>query len=244
MAESWRAKAKRYARGDFTKAELMGAVGVLLVDQAIDIATFGRLSQLKGKAFVRVALPLVKRGGMMAARMAGGAVVTTGGTGLGVGRLLMRNPYLVGGAAIYVGYQERERIKQLLDQGYEFIEERLPTPSPPSPGPLPGVEEVIYGGMAARPVSEFIGAPPRIPKGFDPMTFVRRKRKPSKFNKAVSAGMKVVKRAKRYGGKGKIKPAKSVFAMVTRLASAKKKKKKAPKSGLRRRVWNAMKGLR
>jgi len=232
MAESWRAKAKRYARGDFTKAELMGAVGVLLVDQAIDIATFGRLSQLKGKAFVRVALPSVKRGGMMAARMAGGAVVTTGGTGLGVGRLLMRNPYLVGGAAIYVGYQERERIKQLLDQGYEFIEERLPTPSPPSlPSPsIPGVEEIIMG--AGRPGISVI------PPAF------KRPRRPSSFNKAVSAGMKVVKRAKRYGGKGKIKPAKKAFTLVTKLASAKKKKKKAPKSGIRRRIWNAMKGLR
>ena len=240
MAESWRAKAKRYARGDFTNAELKIIIGGMLADQVIDVATFGAVSRLKGKAFVRVALPLVKRAGMMAGR----AVVSTGGTGLGVGRLVMRNPYLLGGAAIYVGYQERERIKQLLDQGYEFVEERLPTPSPPPSSGIPGVEEIIIGGMARRPVSEFIGAPPQIPKGFDPMTFVRRKRKPSKFNKAVSAGMKVVKRAKRYGGKGKIKPAKSVFAMVTRLASAKKKKKKAPKSGIRRRIWNAMKGLR
>jgi hypothetical protein len=71
MAESWRAKAKRYSRGDFTKAELMGAVGVLLVDQAIDIATFGRLSQLKGKAFARVALPLVRKGTVAGARIPG-----------------------------------------------------------------------------------------------------------------------------------------------------------------------------
>ena len=127
MAESWRAKAKRYARGDFTNAELKIIIGGMLADQVIDVATFGAVSRLKGKAFVRVALPLVKRAGMMAGR----AVVSTGGTGLGVGRLVMRNPYLLGGAAIYVGYQERERIKQLLDQGYEFVEERLPTPSPP-----------------------------------------------------------------------------------------------------------------
>ena len=241
MAESWQAKAKRYARGDFTKAELMGAIGVLLIDQAIDVATFGRLSKLKGKAFVRVALPIIRRAVPIALR---GTAMAAPRVGASVGMLALRHPYIAAGAAIYVGYHERERIKQLLDQGYDIIEERLPTPSLPSPGPIPGVEEIITGGMARRPVSEFIGAPPRIPTGFDPMTFVRRKRKPSAFNKAVSAGMKVVKRAKRYGGKGKIKPAKSVFAMVTRLASAKKKKKKAPKSGLRRRIWNAMKGLR
>lgn len=70
------------------------------------------------------------------------------------------------------------------------------------------------------------------------------KRKASAFNKAVSAGMKVIKKAKTYGGKGKIKPAKKAFTLVTKLAAAKKKKKKAPKSGLRRSIWNAMKGLR
>ena len=71
-----------------------------------------------------------------------------------------------------------------------------------------------------------------------------RKRAASKFNKAVSAGMKVVKKTTTYGGKGKIKPVKKAFSVVVKLAAAKKKKKKAPKSGIRRKIWNAMKGLR
>jgi len=69
-------------------------------------------------------------------------------------------------------------------------------------------------------------------------------RKPSSFNKAVSAGMRVVKKSTSYGGKGVIKPAQKAFSVVVKLASAKKKKKKAPKSGIRRKIWNAMKGLR
>ncbi len=229
MAESWQAKAKRYARGDFTNAELKILLGGMVADQVIDIATYGRLSQLKGRAFVRVALPLVKRAGMMAAR----GMASTAGTGLGVGRLVMRNPYLLGAAAIYVGYQERERIKQLLDQGYEFVEERLPTPSLPSlptpgiPRPsIPGVEEIILGGPAALPFGEL------------------RPKRPSSFNKAVSQGMKAVKKSTSYGKKGTIKPAKKAFSVVVKLAAAKKKKKKAPKSGIRRKIWNAMKGLR
>ena len=231
MAESWRAKAKRYARGDFTKAELMGALGIMLVDQAIDIATFGRLSQLKGKAFVRVALPLITR----AVPLAGRAALSVGGTGLGVGRLVMRNPYILGAAAIYVGYQERERIKQLLDQGYEFVEERLPTPSlpsPPSPS-IPGVEEIITSGMlpGVSVIPPAFGRP-------------KRPRKSSTFNKAVKAGMLAVKKSTSYGKKGTISPAKKAFSVVVKLASAKKKKKKAPKSGIRRKIWNAMKGLR
>jgi len=135
------------------------------------------------------------------------------------------------GAVIYVAVTEREKIRTLLEQGYDVIEERLPTPSlPPSPGipspSIPGVEEILLGGPAAMP-------------------FVKlRPRRPSAFNKAVSAGMKAVKKSTSYGGKGKIKPAKKAFSVVVKLASAKKKKKKAPKSGIRRRIWNAMKGLR
>jgi len=241
MAEGWRAKANRYARGDFTNAELKVLLGGMVVDQVIDIATYGRLSQLKGKAFKAVVVPIIRRGVPIALRGTAMAPARLGGS---AAMLAMRHPYIAGAAAIYVGYRERERIKQLLDQGYEIVEERLPAPSPePQPG-IPGVEEIITGGIASRPVSEFMGRPTAKRRDFDPSIMLRRARKPSKFNKAVSAGMKVVKRAKRYGGKGKIKPAKSVFAMVTRIASAKKKKKKAPKSGLRRRIWNAMKGYK
>ena len=222
MAESWRAKANRYARGDFTKAELMGAVGVLLVDQAIDIATFGRLSKLKGKAFVRVALPLLRKAGVAGARAVPGIART-------VGMIALRHPYVAAGAAIYVGVTEREKIRTLLEQGYDIIEERLPTPSPPPmPSPsIPGVEEIILGGPAALPFGKLLPS-----------------RRPSAFNKAVSAGMKTLKKDKSYGGKGKIKPAKKAFSVVVKLAAAKKKKKKAPKSGIRRKIWNAMKGLR
>jgi len=77
-----------------------------------------------------------------------------------------------------------------------------------------------------------------------PFAATRARRRPSSFNKAVSAGMKAVKKSTSYGGKGIIKPATKVFALVTKLASAKKKKRKAPKSGIRRKIWNAMKGLR
>jgi hypothetical protein len=231
MAESWQAKAKRYARGDFTKAELMGAIGVLLIDQAIDVATFGRLSKLKGKAFVRVALPIIRRAGGIALRGTMMAPVTAAGSAR---MLALRHPYLTGAAAIYVGYTERERIKQLLDQGYDIVEERLPTPSlPPSPG-IPGVEEIITErGMAAT-----LPIPP-----LPPLSRLQRRR-PSTFNKAIKAGMAAVKKSKSYGGVGKISPANKAFSVVVKLAAAKKKKKKAPKSGIRRKIWAAMKGYR
>jgi len=221
-----------------TRKQLEHAVAVLALDKGVDLVTGGRLNKLTKKVLLATAKRLVP--------FAGRAALSVGGAAVGASRILMTNPYVLGATAVYVGYQERERIKQLLDQGYEFVEERIPTPSlPTSPRPsIPGVEEILVGGQMI-PKPPFIPSPPRLTKRErDFAVGLRRTRKPSSFNKAVSAGMKVVKRAKRYGGKGKIKPAKSVFAMVTRLASAKKKKKKAPKSGIRRSIWNAMKGLR
>lgn len=203
-----------------TKKQLEIAVGILALDKGVDLVTGGRLNKLTKRLLIATAKRLVP--------IAGRAGVSVAGTALGMSRLAMLNPYVLGATAIYVGYHERERIKQLLDQGYEIIEERLPTPSLPSlptpgiPRPsIPGVEEIILGGPAALPM---------------------RPRKPSSFNKAVSQGMQAIRKDKTYGGKGQIKPSKKAFSVVVKMAAAKKKKKKAPKSGLRRRIWNAMRG--
>jgi len=208
-----------------TKKQLEIAVGILAFDKGVDLITGGRLNKLTKKVLVATGKRLIP--------FAGRAGLSVAGTAVGMSRLAMLNPYVLGATAIYVGYHERERIKQLLDQGYEIIEERLPTPSLPSlptpgiPRPsIPGVEEIILGGPAALPFSKL------------------RPRRPSSFNKAVSQGMQAVKKSTSYGGKGKIKPAKKAFSVVVKMAAAKKKKKKAPKSGIRRLIWNAMKGLR
>jgi len=88
--------------------------------------------------------------------------------------------------------------------------------------------QTIDMAVAAQPVS-FETVKPEI-----------RKRVMSKFNKAVKTGMAVVKKSTSYGGKGKIKPAKKAFSVVVKLASARRRGKKAPKSGIRRKIWNAM----
>jgi len=201
-----------------TKKQLIIAVTALALDKGVDLATGGALNKMTKKAIVAVGRTLLP--------IAGRAGLSVGGTALGVSRLAMLNPYVLGATAIYVGYHERERIKMLLDQGYEIVQEQ----APPVARELlqvtePGRAELL-AGIGARPIT------------------TRLTRRPSKFNKAVSAGMKALKKAPTYGGKGKIKPAKKAFALVVKLASAKMKKKKAPKSGIRRRIWNAMKGLR
>ena len=70
MAESVTARAKRYAKGDFTKRELTTISGLLLADKAIDLATFGRLNKLSATALKRVVIPAVSVTGRIAGRAA------------------------------------------------------------------------------------------------------------------------------------------------------------------------------
>lgn len=63
-----------------------------------------------------------------------------------------------------------------------------------------------------------------------PITSVPRKKK-SKFNKAVSVGMKAVKASKAYGPKGKITGAKRAFSAVTKIASKIRRGLKVSRTG-------------
>jgi len=206
---------------------------ILATGAAIDFLLEGKFANPIARAIKTAARRAIPAIGMATGR----AGISVAGTALGATRLLMANPYILGGTAIYVAVTEREKIRSLLEQGYEIVEERLPTPSLPSPPSrpgIPGVEEIITSSM----VPPFMARPPLPPSAR------LRSRRLSAFNRAVSAGMKAIKKSTSYGGKGKIKPAKKAFSVVVKLASAKKKKKKAPKSGIRRKIWNAMKGLR
>jgi len=76
------------------------------------------------------------------------------------------------------------------------------------------------------------------------------KKTKSKFNRAVSAGMKAAKRSTSYGAKGVIKSPKKVFTTVTKIASkineAKKGKKRMPLRPNTRgpkAIYDAIKGI-
>ena len=66
-------------------------------------------------------------------------------------------------------------------------------------------------------------------------------RKKSLFNKAVSAGMKVVKNSTSYGKKGTINNAKKAFTAVTKTASRINKGGKVAKKGIARKIGLAVK---
>jgi len=69
------------------------------------------------------------------------------------------------------------------------------------------------------------------------------KRTKSKFNKAVSKGMNIVKQSTSYGKKGIINAPKKAFAVVVKAASAASKKNKAPKRGIAKKIYLGVKGL-
>jgi len=188
-----------------------------------DFLTEGRFSAPVARALKRVfgrAAPVAARG---AARFVPAAV--------GTARLVaMRHPYVAGAAVLYVAITEREKIRTLLEQGYDIVE----AAGEARQEALMDVPPIPFTDFKIRPSP---GRP-------IPQAFLGKKRRPSAFNKAVSAGMSAIKKSTSYGGKGKISPAKKAFSVVVKLAAAKKKKKKAPKSGIRRKIWNAMKGLR
>jgi len=69
------------------------------------------------------------------------------------------------------------------------------------------------------------------------------KRVKSKFNKAISKGMKVAKASTSYGVKGVISTPRAAFKAVVSVASGIKRKRKAPKSGIRRKIYTAIKSI-
>jgi hypothetical protein len=205
----------------FTQRDLATFAGIAGV---ADFLAEGRFSApvARGlKKALRVYGPTAVRGAVT-------ALPRLAGTAVGVGRFVtMKHPYIVGAVVVYEVVKHRREIAELAREGWEVIEDTAST----------GLG--IMGTEASRLLTEG----PRPSPGMRLPPFIP-KRKASKFNSAIKAGMAAVKKSTSYGGKGKIKPAKRAFSVVVKLASAKKKKKKAPKGGLRRRIWNAMKGLR
>jgi len=203
-------------------AIIAGTAGV------VDFLTEGRFSAPVARALKKA----IRRFGPQAVSATARTIPRLAGTAIGATRFVaMKHPYIAAAVVTYEVIKNREQIAQLASEGWEVIHD---TGQAMAPFIETEFERLITEGP--RP------SPGRVPPGF--LTDSRPKKKSSAFNNAIKAGMAAVKKSTSYGGKGTIKPATKVFSIVTKLASAKKKKRKAPKSGIRRRIWNAMKGLR
>ena len=181
---------------------------------AADFLAEGRFSAPVARALKTV----IRRGGPTAARFTGATALRAAGTVASVGKTIaLRHPVLTAGAVVYYTYQNRDELANLVEQGYDIIQEGI--------GLLPGAREAAM----PNPVLDII-----LPRRKKPMTT---------FNKAVKKGMSIVKGSTSYGKKGTINNAKKAFAAVTKVASAASKKKKMAKKGIARKIYMGIKGL-
>lgn len=122
--------------------------------------TKAKLQNAEINAFIRI----VKAAG----RVAGRGIARAPGT---IGMVAMRHPYIATGALIYVAYDQREQIMDLLSRGYVIATD----PSFGQPGP-PGPF-----GETFRPGPAMVTVPPAVTKAAG--------RAVSKANKAVKQAM-------------------------------------------------------
>jgi hypothetical protein len=110
--------------------------------------------------------------------------------------------------------QNRAAVADLTRQGYQVVAPAIAQA---------GATAIDYGGdvlqRALDPTSfQPMGEPTQVLPVGGPIKRLTRKRL-SKFNKAVKAGMSAVKKSTSYGKKGKINNAKKAFSAVTKVAS-------------------------
>ena len=186
-----------------------------------DFLSEGRLTKPVSKATkaaLRKAAPAIARG-----------IITYGPT---VAKTAVRvTPGPVAGAALGVAaIQNRERIADAAGNIYERV--------------APAAQE--FGtGVIERALDPATYQQPDVgftqPMDLFAQSFTKsRKKKKTKFNQAVSKGMSIIKNSTSYGKKGTINNAKKAFTAVTKAASAVSKGRKAPKSGIRRKLHTAM----
>jgi hypothetical protein len=195
-------------------------LGAILVGHGIvDFVSGGKLSLVERNAIWKVLKTLTTRVAPVAARATGSTALRAAGTVARVGGMIaMRHPYVAAGAVIYVAAKNRDEISDLLRDGYDIVSDEL----------------------AQHPMG--FKTPSMVPPMFMPAALLRKK-SPTTFNKAVKKGMSIVKGSTSYGKKGTINNAKKAFSAVTKAASAASKKKKAPKSGITRKIFLGVKGL-
>jgi hypothetical protein len=216
MAETYRQKSRRWLRRDFTKSELVGIIAGLVADNAIDVATGGKLSAMKKSVLVKaftLSRPVVSLGGRLAGQAALGTARVLGSSAIGAAAPFV-NPYtgglVLGGAAL------------ASPPGQELLE---------AAGERGRMDRIRFE-QALTDVE------------FGIKTKVKRTK--SKFNNAVSAGMKAVKNSTSYGKKGIINAPKKAFKTVVKVASAVNrmikagKKPKKPKSPLESKIFQSI----
>ena len=148
------------------------------------------------------------------------------GTGTAVGRAAVTTPT---GRAILAGYTYDQLVEEILERDRQAAQAQN------------------MNGLGEEALRQLSGPIPILP-GFTaslakPKAEKTKKRVKSKFNKAVSGGMKAVRSSKFYGKKGTINNAKGAFGAVTKVASKVNQGKKVSTKGVTGVISRAVKRI-
>jgi len=223
MAESLKSKYNRYARGEFTPGEAKTIIGYFVLDKGLDIATFGAINRFTGKTLVSA----VSRLGPLAGRAAVGTASVAGRSLIGAAAPIVGSAAfpVAAGAALGYGALQTSQGQQLL----EMAEER---------GRMDRIrleQGLADFGVGARDTLSAIADLKA------PIVGVRRS---SVYNKAVSKGMKALKKSTSYGKKGILSTPKKAFGFVARTVSKLRRGKKVPSKGASGVVKRSLPGIK
>lgn len=187
---------------------------LLVAHGIVDFVSGGKLAKYESRALWSI----LKKLGPATARAVPSAGMRLAGTAIGATRfVVMRHPYVAAAVVTYEAIKHREQIAQLAREGWEVVQE------------LPGQFEEV------RETRE----------EFDRERFghflLKPKKRASKFNKAISAGMKAVKRSKFLGKPGKFTNSKTAFSRVTKTVARLRKGAKVARKGVTGIIARAVK---
>ena len=233
MAESIRSRANRYRKGDFTKGELLTIIGGFVADQVIDVATYGQLSRLKGKALTKIVFPAGKTAGSIIARGALGTAGVAGRSLVGAAAPILASPVAVG-TGLGLGALATPQGQALL----QAAEER---------GRMDRIRAEQYLTDVGQNISEFREDPRTVFEqavaGSGATTITGRRKGRSAFNTSVSKAMKALKNSTSYGKKGVLNAPKKAFGFVARTVSKLRRGKKVPSKGASGVVKRSLPGI-
>jgi len=183
-------------------------------DWAIVAGLIGAADMLTQHRFsIPVERALMKHFAKGAVRAPATALGVARGLATGIRFVAVSHPILTAGAVAVVAYQHREEIADLVEQGYNVVK------------------------PAAAPVSQFLREEVFTPENIavarerGVISVPTAARKKTKFNRAVSAGMKAIKGSKYYGKKGTFNNSRKAFSAVTKIASKLSKGQKVSRTG-------------
>jgi len=202
----------------------------------LDFFMEGKLGAPIARAIKSGGAAIATRGAPAAARFTGASALRGVGTAALIGKqIALRHPVLTAGAVVYYTYKNREEIVDLIEQGYDVIQDANIGQNIDPSRFVPALQSEFDRLMTEGPRP----SPGRMPPGF----LQKPKRRKSTYNTSVSKAMKAIKKSTSYGVKGVISSPKKAFGFVARTVSKLRRGKKVSSKGASGVVKRSLPGI-